>query len=169
VTPLFAALLVARSSRPMLASTLLLLPSRSGSLGRWALFVPRSSSGVSGQGHCRATVSRPRTVAEGHVADRRRRCARAGHRSTVGALLILGTSAPFWLVNVVAGGIYAVMMPFVARRPRTCTSTPESGKLAREDAPARLPAEISLGLNAHERFGDPIRRRPAAQGRKSSS
>src|SRR3954453_13090165 len=32
----------------------------------------------------------------------------------VGALLILGTSAPFWLVNVVAGAIYAVTMPFVA-------------------------------------------------------
>ena len=32
----------------------------------------------------------------------------------VGALMILATSAPFWLVNVVAGLIYTVTMPLVA-------------------------------------------------------
>ena len=32
----------------------------------------------------------------------------------LGALLILATDAPFWLVNVVAGVVYAVTMPFVA-------------------------------------------------------
>ena len=32
----------------------------------------------------------------------------------VGALLILVTDAPFWLVNVVAGIVYTVTMPFVA-------------------------------------------------------
>ena len=31
-----------------------------------------------------------------------------------GAVLILVTSAPFWLVNVVAGVVYAVTMPFIA-------------------------------------------------------
>jgi predicted membrane metal-binding protein len=32
----------------------------------------------------------------------------------IGVLLILGTDAPFWLVNVIAGFVYAVAMPFVA-------------------------------------------------------
>lgn len=63
----------------------------------------------------------------------------------VGALLILGTTAPFWLVNVVAGVIYAVAMPFVALttayvyfdcRVRDALSTEEVG--------SRLPAEIEL-------------------------
>ncbi|HTN80269.1 MAG TPA: hypothetical protein VMK16_11385, partial [Acidimicrobiales bacterium] len=63
----------------------------------------------------------------------------------VGALLILATSAPFWLVNVVAGAIYAVAMPFVALttaylyydcRVRDELRTDETGD--------RLPAEIGL-------------------------
>ena len=32
----------------------------------------------------------------------------------IGVLLILVTDAPFWLVNVVAGVVYAIAMPFVA-------------------------------------------------------
>ena len=62
-----------------------------------------------------------------------------------GALLILGTSAPFWLVNVVAGAIYAVMMPFVALTTAyVYFDVRVRSELAREDTPARLPAEISL-------------------------
>ena len=40
--------------------------------------------------------------------------ARARAGPLLGALLILVTNAPFWLVNVVAGVVYAVAMPFVA-------------------------------------------------------
>jgi len=63
----------------------------------------------------------------------------------VGVLLILVTNAPFWLVNVVAGIVYAVTMPFVAitttyvyfdARVRT--------ELAADRAPRELPAEIAL-------------------------
>jgi predicted membrane metal-binding protein len=32
----------------------------------------------------------------------------------IGVLLILVTDAPFWLVNVIAGIVYAVAMPLVA-------------------------------------------------------
>jgi len=32
----------------------------------------------------------------------------------LGVLLILVTDTPFWLVNVIAGVVYAVTMPFVA-------------------------------------------------------
>src|SRR4029077_2699665 len=32
----------------------------------------------------------------------------------LGALLILATDAPFWLVNVVAGVVYSLTMPLVA-------------------------------------------------------
>jgi hypothetical protein len=63
----------------------------------------------------------------------------------IGALLILATNAPFWLVNVLAGIIYAVTMPIVALttaylyfdcRVREEQRTEEVGDL--------LPAEISL-------------------------
>ena len=63
----------------------------------------------------------------------------------LGVVLILVTDAPFWLVNVVAGVVYAVAMPFVAltttyvyfdARTRT--------ELEGEPAPGVLPAEIAL-------------------------
>ena len=38
----------------------------------------------------------------------------SGWRSYVGVALILTTGAPFWLVNLVAGIIYALTMPLVA-------------------------------------------------------
>ena len=53
-------------------------------------------------------------MAEGRLAHRGRRGARDRAGPLIGALLILVTSAPFWLVNIVAGLIYAVAMPLVA-------------------------------------------------------
>ena len=44
----------------------------------------------------------------------RRRGDDALRRPLLGVLLILGTDAPFWFVNVVAGVVYALTMPFVA-------------------------------------------------------
>jgi predicted membrane metal-binding protein len=63
----------------------------------------------------------------------------------VGVLLILGTSAPFWLVNVIAGFIYALTMPLVAITTtyvyfdRRVTQELR-GEVARDE----LPAEIEL-------------------------
>jgi hypothetical protein len=63
----------------------------------------------------------------------------------VGALLILGTSAPFWLVNVIAGAIYAVAMPFVALTTAylyfDCRVREELGP---QEAGDVLPAEIGI-------------------------
>jgi predicted membrane metal-binding protein len=65
----------------------------------------------------------------------------------IGVLLILATSAPFWLVNVIAGFVYAVTMPFVAlttayvyfdARVRT--------ELAGEQETPVLPEEIGLSF-----------------------
>jgi predicted membrane metal-binding protein len=63
----------------------------------------------------------------------------------VGVLLILGTDAPFWLVNVIAGVVYTVTMPFVALiTAYVYFDARVRGELDGERAPAELPAEIEL-------------------------
>ena len=63
----------------------------------------------------------------------------------IGALLILVTDAPFWLVNVVAGVVYAVTMPFVALTTAyVYFDARVRDELAAEREPAELPAEIEL-------------------------
>ena len=65
----------------------------------------------------------------------------------IGALLSLATNAPFWLVNVVAGAIYALAMPFVALTTAylyfDCRVRDE---LRTEEVGDRLPAEIRLSI-----------------------
>ena len=62
----------------------------------------------------------------------------------VGVALILGTDAPFWLVNVVAGVIY-VTMPLVAiTTAYVYFDRRVTDELAGEDAPTELPAEIEF-------------------------
>jgi hypothetical protein len=147
VTPLFAALLVAALVVSMLASTLFLLPIAIWLAGRWALFVPALElEGVSGLGSLR----RSGRLVRGRWLKVASLIVAGGGLVLIvgplaGALLILGTSAPFWLVNVVAGALYAVMMPFVALTTAyVYFDARVRSELAREDAPARLPAEISL-------------------------
>jgi hypothetical protein len=147
VTRLFTALLIAALVVSLLASTLFLVPVAIWLAGRWALFVPALElEGVSGLGSLRRSGSLVRgrwlKVASLIVAGGALVLV-AG--PLVGALLILGTSAPFWLVNVVAGALYAVLMPFVALTTAyVYFDARVRSELAREDAPARLPAEISL-------------------------
>jgi len=63
----------------------------------------------------------------------------------VGVALILGTDAPFWLVNVVAGVIYAVTMPLVAiTTAYVYFDRRVADELAGEGAPTVLPAEIEF-------------------------
>jgi hypothetical protein len=65
----------------------------------------------------------------------------------VGVLLILGTSAPFWLINVIAGIVYSVTMPFLAL---TTAYAYFDARARHELAGGRelqvLPAEIELGF-----------------------
>jgi hypothetical protein len=63
----------------------------------------------------------------------------------VGALLIVVTSAPFWVLNVVAGVVYALTMPFVALTTAYLYfDARASGELMPEQDPDELPAEIEL-------------------------
>jgi hypothetical protein len=116
VVPLFGALLVAVLVVSLLASTFFLVPIAVWLAGQWALIVPvveleeisayralrRSGELVRGRWIKVASL----IVAGGAVVIV------AG--PLLGALLILVTDAPFWLVNVIAGIVYAVTMPFVA-------------------------------------------------------
>ena len=64
----------------------------------------------------------------------------------VGALLILLTSTPLTLLNVLAGLVYALAMPFVALATAyVYFDTRVRDELATDRAPSELPAEISLG------------------------
>jgi len=63
----------------------------------------------------------------------------------IGAVLILVTGAPFWLVNVVSGVIYAVTMPFVAvTSVYVYFDARVSLELEGEREEVVLPAEITL-------------------------
>ncbi|HEU5211188.1 MAG TPA: hypothetical protein VFU10_00300 [Gaiellaceae bacterium] len=67
----------------------------------------------------------------------------------VGALLILVTNAPLALLNVVAGVVYALTMPFVALvTSYVYFDVRAREELEHEEAPEVLPAEIALSPSA---------------------
>jgi hypothetical protein len=131
----------------LLASSLYLLPIAIWLAGRWALVVPVVELEDAG---ALAALRRSRRLVSGHWLKVASLVVAGGGLVLVlgpliGALLILGTSAPFWLVNVIAGAIYAVAMPFVALTTAylyfDCRVRDELGT---EEAADRLPAEIGL-------------------------
>ena len=144
---LFGALLVAVVVVSFLGSSLYLLPVAIWLAGRWAIVIPVVELEDLGS---LAALRRSRRLVRGHWLKVASLVVAGGGLvlvlgPLVGALLILGTTAPFWLVNVVAGVIYAVAMPFVALttayvyfdcRVRDALRTEEVG--------SRLPAEIEL-------------------------
>ena len=148
---LFTALLIVVLVVSLLASTIFLLPLAIWLAGRWALIVPALElEGVSGFGalHRSGLLVRRRWLKVASLIV-------AGAAFVlllgpfIGALLILGTSAPFWLVNVVAGLIYALTMPFVALTTAyVYFDARVRSELTGEGAPTRLPAEISLSGRA---------------------
>ena len=144
---LFGALLVAVVTVSLLASSLYLLPIAVWLAGLWALVVPVVELEDIG---ARAALGRSRRLVRGHWAKVASLVVAGGGivlllGPFVGALLILATSAPFWLVNVIAGAIYAVTMPFVALTAAylyfDCRVRDE---LAPVQAEGGLPAEIEL-------------------------
>ncbi len=147
VVPLFGALLVATLAVSLLASTFYLVPIAVWLAGRWALAVPvveleeeravgaLRRSGELVRGHWLKVASL--IVAGGAVV--------LIVGPLLGALLILVTDAPFWLVNVVAGVIYAVTMPFVALTTAYVYFDARVRlELEGQHHPAELPAEIGL-------------------------
>jgi hypothetical protein len=144
---LFGALLVAVVVVSFLGSSLYLLPIAIWLAGRWAIVVPaielEDLKALPG-------LRRSRRLVRGHWLKVTSLVVAGGGLvlvlgPVVGALLILGTTAPFWLVNVVASGIYAVAMPFVALTTAyvyfDCRVRHE---LSTEEAGNQLPAEIGL-------------------------
>ncbi len=145
--PLFTALLVAALVVSMLVSTIFLVPIAIWLAGRWALIVPSLElEGGSGLGALR----RSGQLVRGRWLKATSLIVVGGALvlvlgPLVGALLILGTSAPFWLVNIVAGAIDAVTMPFVAlTTANVYFDARVRSELTGEGAMTQLPAEIDL-------------------------
>ena len=149
VAPLLGALLVATVIVSLLASSIFLLPIAVWLAGRWALIAPAIEL---------ERVSALRAL---------RRSGRLVHRRwlkvaslivlggglvlvagpLVGVGLILGTDAPFWLVNVIAGIVYALAMPFVALTTGYLYFDARARQEAVDEAdPAELPAEFGLSV-----------------------
>jgi MFS family permease len=148
IAPLFGALLLAAVVVSLLASSLFLIPIAVWLAGRWALIVPAIElEGVSAIGALRRSGRLVRRrwlkvssliVAGGALA--------IIVGPLIGVVLILLTNTPFWLVNVVAGLIYAVTMPYVALTTAyVYFDARVRYELAGEQRPAELPAEIALG------------------------
>ena len=149
IPALFGALLVATLVVALLASSIYAIPIGIWVAGRWALIAPaielerasawrglrRSSHLVRGRWLKVASLI---VVGGGLVLL-------VG--PLLGVLLILGTGAPFWLVNLLAGVVYAVAMPFVALTTAYAYfDTRVRDELAPTQAAATLPAEIDLGV-----------------------
>jgi hypothetical protein len=147
VVPLFGALLLAALAVSLLASSVLLIPIAVWLAGRWALIAPVVElEGASAVGALRRSgrlVRRSWLKVASLIVAGGALVLVLG--PLVGVLLILLTDAPFWLVNVVAGVVYAVTMPFVALTTAYVYFDARArGELATDREPAELPAEIGL-------------------------
>jgi hypothetical protein len=145
--PLFGALLVASIVVSLLASSIFLIPIAVWLAGRWALIAPAVEL---------ESLSAARALRRSGRLVRRRwlkvaSLIVAGGALVVvagpllGVLLILATDAPFWLVNVIAGIVYAVAMPLVALvTAYVYFDARTRGELEAESELTELPAEIEL-------------------------
>jgi hypothetical protein len=147
IRPLFRGLLIAAIVVSLLASSIFLIPIAVWLAGRWALIVPAVElEDVGGLAALRRSGRLVRgrwlKVASLIVAGAALALV-AG--PLLGALLILLTDLPFWLVNVFAGIVYAVTMPFVALTTAYVYFDARTRwELRAEQEPAQLPAEITL-------------------------
>jgi hypothetical protein len=149
IGPLFGALLFATVVVSLLVSSIFLLPIAIWLGGRWALIAPATElEDVSMVGALRRSARLVRRrwfkvatliVAGGALV--------LVLGPLIGALLILATDAPFWLINVLAGAVYAVTMPFVALTTAYLYfDTRVRTELEREQKTAILPEEIGLSV-----------------------
>ena len=147
IRPLLGALLVAVVVISLLAGSIYLSPVALWLAGLWALIAPSIElerlSALEG-------LRRSRRLVRGAWLKVATLVVAGGALSlvlgpVVGVLLILGTGAPFWLVNAVAGVIYAVTMPLVAiTTAYVYFDRRVADELAGDREPAVLPAEIEL-------------------------
>jgi len=147
VVPLLGALLVAALAVALLASSIFLIPIAIWLAGRWALIAPVIELERVG---AFAGLRRSGRLVRSHWLKVASLIVVGGAivlvlGPLVGAVLILVTGAPFWLVNVIAGLIYAVTMPFVAvTSVYVYFDARVRYELAGEREEVVLPAEIGL-------------------------
>jgi hypothetical protein len=150
VGPLFGALLIASLTVSALATSIFLIPVAIWLAGRWALIAPVAElehlPAFSALRRSGALVRRRWLKVASLIVAGGAIVVIAG--PSLGVLLILGTDAPFWLVNVVAGVVYAVAMPFVALTTAYVYFDARVGGELEERGPAELPAEIELPAEA---------------------
>jgi hypothetical protein len=147
VRPLFGALLIAAGVVSLLATSLFGIPFAVWLAGRWALIAPTielegapALSALRRSG--RLTRGRWLKVASLLVVGGAIVLAVG---PLLGVLLILATDAPFWLVNVIAGLVYAVTMPFVALTTAyVYFDLRVRDELAPQHESDELPAEVGL-------------------------
>jgi hypothetical protein len=116
IRPLLGALLVAALAVSLLASSIYLLPLAIWLAGRWALIAPsielEELSALAGLRRSRKLVRGEWFKVASLIVVGAALAIVIG--PLVGVALILTTGAPFWLVNLVAGVMYALTMPLVA-------------------------------------------------------
>jgi hypothetical protein len=145
--PLFGALALAVLAVSLLAGSVILLPIAVWLAIRWALIAPAvelEDLRALGALHRSGRLVRQEwlkvaslTVVAGALA--------LGAGPLIGALLILLTDAPLALLNVIAGVVYAVTIPFVALTTAyVYFDTRVRAELAPDGEPDELPAEIEL-------------------------
>ena len=116
VRPLLGALVLAAFAVSLLAGSIYLLPVAVWLAGRWALIAPtielEELTAVGGLRRSSLLVRGKWLKVASLIVVGAFLAIVIG--PLVGVALILGTGAPFWLVNLVAGVIYALTMPLVA-------------------------------------------------------
>jgi hypothetical protein len=147
VAPLFGALVVASLAVSLLASSIFLIPIAVWLAGRWALIAPaielEDLSATDALRRSGRLVRRRWFKVASLIVAGGALVVVAG--PLLGVLLIFTTDTPFWLVNVIAGVVYAVAMPFVALTTAYVYFDARTrGELAAERELAELPAEIEL-------------------------
>jgi uncharacterized membrane protein YfcA len=147
VAPLLGALVVAAVVVSLLVSSFFLLPIAIWLAGRWCLIAPVVE--LEGAGSL-AGLRRSGALVRGRWLKVASLIVIGGALALVagpliGAVLILVTGAPFWLVNVISGFIYAVTMPFVAvTTVYVYFDARVSHELEPEHREVVLPAEVTL-------------------------
>ena len=145
--PLLGALIIATTVVSLLASSLYLLPLAIWAAGLWALVAPsielEGLSSLEGLRRSRRLVRRSWLKVASLIVVGAALALLVG--PLVGVALILGTTAPFWLVNLAAGFIYSLTMPLVAiTTAYVYFDRRVANELADDKDTAELPAEIKL-------------------------
>jgi hypothetical protein len=146
IVPLLGALAIAAVVVTLLASSLFLLPIAIWLAVRWALIASVVElEGLSAPGALRRSgrLVRRRWLKVGSLALVGGGIALAAG-PLLGALLIFVTDAPLWVLNTVAGVVYAVATPFVALAIAYLYFDARARDELAEREPDQLPAEIEL-------------------------